>query len=283
MNGSVRYNGGLTADTSAGPSGALWDDCPWDQIQRDPNFGYGFFDDFCHNPLIPTETSQAAWKNYKVFNTGSGVVAPVSAINSTETGGGILGITLDTDNDSGTIADAYPAYYLSGSASTSGKLWFEARIAVHSIATNMVSVLLGLAETDLWTLATGVPLNGGDAITNSASFIGFQRAEDGLGVVNTVYSDRATSVTNIGASEGTAAANTWVKLGIVYDPTLSTDCVKFFQNGIQLATSLSRADLVAMTNLDANAVGLMLATVADTAGTSATTYMDWWRIAQLRP
>ncbi|MEW6439247.1 MAG: hypothetical protein AB1508_19015 [Pseudomonadota bacterium] len=274
----IQYNNLSTT----GPSPAIWADCPVLDMALDPRIGYHVFDDFLSWPLIGTQTTQIAHDKYKVFNTGSGVVTQVSAVNSVETSGGILSITLDTDNDSGSIAQAYPSFLLTGSATTSAKLWFEARVAVNTIATNTLGFMVGLAEVEQWTLATGVPFNGGDGITNSASFIGFRKTEDGLGSIDSVYSDRATSFTNIGAGQASCTANTFVKLGFRYDPSLLADCVSFYCDGVKMATTFARSSVTGTTNLKANALGLIAAVIADSGGTSGAFYMDWWRVAQLR-
>lgn len=267
-------------NTDRGPSPGLWGDCPIMSILEGSVAGTIFADDFVDFPLIGTQTTQIAHGRYKVFATGSGTVAGVSAVNSVELGKGILDFGVDTDNDSASLAQSYPSFLLK---STAGKLWFEARLAYTPILTNGIGWFLGLAETDLWTLATGVPFNAGDAITNAASAIGFRKEEDGLGVIDTVYSDRATSFTNIGdAAASVDAAYEFIKLGIKFDPSApAADRVKFYANNLELATSLSASALAALTNLDANALGLLFAVVADSAGTTGHAYLDWWRCVQL--
>ena len=267
-----------------GPSPAIWKNLPIEEIVSDRSKGVFHFDDFCHMPLIGTQTTQIGWDKYKVFATASGSVAPVSAVNSVEKGKGILAFLADTDNDSASLADAYPSYLMSGLASNSGKLAFEACIAVSSIATNGIGFMLGLAEVEQWTLATGVPFNGGDAITNAASFIGFRSLEDQVSsakTIDSVYSDRATSFTNIQATIASMTANTFVKLGLLYDPKDAANCVRFFVDGVETSTPMTRSTLTGLTNLDANALGLIAAIVADSAGTAINYFMDWWQVAQL--
>src|SRR5439155_21491776 len=121
---------------------------------------------------IGTQTTQIAWGNYKVFATSGAAVTPVSVVNSVDLGKGILALTHAADNDSASVAQAYPVFKISGSKTTSGKLWFECRIAVKSLLTLRNGFLVGLAETNLWTLATGVPFNAdAAAITNGAAFL----------------------------------------------------------------------------------------------------------------
>jgi hypothetical protein len=266
------------------PSPAIWDDCPIDAILSRPGFGRHFYDNFEDAPLVGTQTTQIGYGKYKVFATTGSGVAPVSAINSVEKMGGAMAFSTDTDNDSASLAQPYPAHLLTGAVADGGKLWFEACIAMNTLLTNTMGWMLLLAETDQWTLATGVPFNGGDAITNGAAGIGFRKGEDALGVVDTVVTDRATSFTNIGASEGLlSAAYAFAKFGLVYDPAKSSDCITFYQDNVALATKYTKAQILATTNLKANALGMIFAAVADSAGTTAASYLKWWRVAQINP
>ena len=281
---TVDFKRNLSADANRQPSPAIWADCPVKDLIENPGLGTYFFDDFQDFPLDGTQTTQIGHGKYKVFNTGGGKVSRISAVNSVELAGGALRIQVDTDNDSGSIAQSFPSYFMSGVKSTGPKIWFECCVAQSAIPTNNIGWMVGLAEVELWTLATGVPFNGGDAITNGAAFIGFRAEEDGLGVVDTVYSDRATSFTNIGDTEaGTMVANTFRKFGFVYDPDKTTNCVTFFANNLELTTKYSKTDLVALTNLDANMLGIIAAVVSDSAGTTTDWWMKWWRVAQLLP
>ena len=278
---AMRMKGNLaSADTGRGYSPNIWGDCPVKSILEGSIAGTIFQDDFLDFPLIGTQTTQIAHGRYKVFAHTGCAVTPVSAVNSVELGNGILDFSTDTDNDSASLAQSYPSFMLK---STSGKLWFEARLAWTPITTNGIGWFIGLAETELWTLAAGVPLNAGDAITNSASAIGFRKPEDDLTTFDTVYSIRDTSFVEIGGAEGSvAAAYEFAKLGFVFDPQAATaNRVRFYQNNLALATELSATTLEALTYLDANALGLIFAQIADSVGTSGHTYLDWWRCVQL--
>ena len=285
---SVKYRGNQgsnipnTIARSYSPN--IWADCPLDDIRNGvlpgawiEKNGWSTF------PLAGTQTTQIGFDDYKLFATADGTIAPVSAINSVECIGAPLAFTCGTtsDNESLSLAQSYPSFLLSGLTTNSGKLWFEAEIAVSSIATNTIGFMLGLAETEQWTLASGVPFNAGDAITNAASFIGFRKEEDGLGVVDTVFSDRATSFTNIGDAEGSMAANTLIKYGMVYDPKQTDDCIRFYENGVQLTTEMSNSTLTGKTNLDANALGVIAAVIADSAADAVKFYLSRWRCFQL--
>lgn len=284
MNNVTFRRTGSTVSGQHEPSPEIWADCPVKDLLERPELGRYFYDNFLDFPLIPTITTQVGVGKYKAYNTGSGTFQGVTSINSAEVLGGALQVDLDTDNDSGSIAQAYPQFRMSGLPATDGKLWFECCYCQSSVVTNLASVFFGLAETEQFTLAATVPLNASDSTNNSGSMIGFRIEEDGLGVVDTVVSDRATSFTNIGDTEaGTMTAFTFAKYGMVYDPTRSTDCVRFYVNNVQTTTSISKSTLIAYTNLDANALGFLWASCADSAGTTFKGFMKWVRIAQLNP
>lgn len=287
MTNTVQYKGNQGSNvpnTIAGVfSPSIWSECPLEKL-RDGRIPGAIFEqrDFTEWPLAPTLTTQIAYGKFKAFATSAGTIAPTaSAFATTKPLGNVLAMTFDTDaDDSASLAQAYPSFRLSGLTSNSGKLWFEAEVGLNVITTNGTAMFCGLAETDLWTLATGVPFNGGDAITNSAAAIGFRHMEDGLGTIDTCYSDRATSFSNIGDDEGTIAAATLVKFGMIYDPLETTNCIRFFQNGVELTTKVSRATLVALTNLDAAVLGFLFAACADTVD-AGVAYLSQVRVAQI--
>lgn len=268
------------------PSPAIWGSPGFNirKLLSNPSLGIYFYDNFVDLTLTPTLTTQIGFGAYKAYAASGCNITRVSAINSVEVMGGALQISMDTDNDEASIGLPYASFLMSGLASNSGKLAFECCYTQNSIATNMASTFFGLGETDAFTFGANVPHNSGDAIDASGSMIGFRIEEDGLGVVDTVYSDRATSFTNIGDTEaGTITAHTFRKYGFLYDPTRSADCVRFFIDNVQCTTPLTRAALVALTNLDANSLAPMWSVAADSAGTSFLGSMKWWRVAQYYP
>lgn len=281
---TLRFAGNLgSADTTRSKSPNIWKDCPWNDIKEGVRNGIAFYDDGQDFPLIGTQTTQIGHGKYKVYATTGSSVSRVSSINSVIVPGGAFALSTDTDNDAAALAQSYPTILLSGLTSNTGKMWFEGCFARKSLVTNMAAGFLGLAEVDKWTLSATVPFNASDSIDASAAAIGFRLAEDGLGAIDTVYSDRATSFTNIQAAATTlSAAYTFTKLGMKYDPADKENrVIRFYVDNLELATAMSGTDLRALTNLDANALGLIWAMCADSAGTAAVDYLKWWSVAQV--
>lgn len=275
----------LSTVNTVQPSPAIWGrlPIPFERLLTERDYGVAFHDDFQDLPLTPTLTTQIGFGKYKAYAASGCNITRVSAVNSVEVPGGVLTITTDTDNDEASITQAYASYFLSGVATTSGPVLFECRYAQNSIATNMASVFFGLGEADAITLGADTPLNSGDATANTWSGLGFQVTEDGVGAVRTVYTDRATSFTEVEAGVKTMAANEFNNYGFIVDPNETANFITFYVNNQPTATRVSRATWTALTNADANSMALMFAVAADSAGTSFANYMPWWRVAQLKP
>ncbi len=273
------------ASSTREPTPIIWADCPVADIQENPVKGFHVYDDFLNIGLIPVETTQIAYPPYKVYATASAAVAPVQTINSVILGtGGVMGFQVAADNDGLSLAQPYPHAYITGNKANGGKLWFEAQIAVSTIASNTIGWFLGLAETDKWALSATIPFNAASAsLNNGAAGIGFFGDEAGVGVYRSAVTDRATSFTSINATLGTMVAYTFVKLGMVYDPEGGADAIKFYVNGVLDSTRYTATQIAATTNLKANALGMIFACIGAASVSTGAAYLRWWRLAQLYP
>lgn len=269
------------ANTSRLPSPAIWADCPVAGIREGSIDGFYFEDDFTSFLLPGTQTSEINLGPYKVYNTGSGTVITDAMPHSTTPGqaGGIISMLCDTAGDQSVIGTHASPFLLT--TTQSGKLWFEARVATTSILTAMGQWFVGLCESAVVTYGAAIPLADADATASTCAMIGFNRLEDGLGVLNTSYTDHAAVWTDIqAAANSTLAANTWIKLGMKVDFSNAQRCVKFFVDNVECSTAMTRAALLATTHLDAKGLGPCMAFFADTSGTADYTYLDWWRVYQ---
>lgn len=269
------------ADTGRNRSPNVWKDCPIGGIKDGTINGVYFEDDFADFPLPGTQTSEIWLGRYKVYDTGAGKIITDNMPHSTTAGtaGGIISMLCDTDGDAAAIGTQACPFLLT--TTQLGKLWFEARVATTSILTNMGQWFIGLAENAVMTFGAAVPLANADATSNTGAMIGFNRLEDGLGVLNTSYADHATSWTDIGtAAYSGLAANTWVKLGMTVDFSDVQKCVRFYVNNLELSAGMTRAALLATTYLDVSGLGPCMAFFADSAGTADYTYLDWWKAYQ---
>lgn len=275
-------NPAFTQSTDRGPSNGLWNDAPsLDSLRNNPTLGWFHDDDFVDFGLPGTQTTEINLGRYKVYNTGAGKVITDSmpTATGTATGGGIISMLCDTAGDQSVIGTHSCPFSLRPSAG--GKLWFEARIATTSIATNMSHIFIGLGNNADVTFGAAIPLADADATGTAVALLGFTRLEDGLGVLNTSYTDEAASYTHVQTSAGSIAANAWRKVGFTYDPYGGSSALQFYVNGTKCTTALSATTLAALTHLNASGLGLVFAQFADSAGTGNYAYLDWWRCVQV--
>jgi hypothetical protein len=270
-----------TGNTNRDPSPGIWGGFPVGPIKDGTIAGQYFFDDFDMWPLQSDLTTQIKHGQYKAHLDTSCTMTSISTVNSVELGKGILQIGSNAAEDVNALAQSYPSYLLS---STAGKLCFEARIATDDVTTaNGLGFFIGLAETETFTFSDVIPLTAADAPVNTGSYIGFHFPEDDLTTIDTVYTDRAATWTQVKDAAVTGlAANTFMKLGFVFDPKLpAAKRITFYKNGVPLDDKIACSTLTGLTNLDANALGLMLATVVDTGGAAINFWMDWWAVGQI--
>lgn len=271
---NVHYSG---LNTNRGPSPRLWHDCDPLKIAQEGN-GIIFFDDFVNGlGLDATQTTQVTQGQYKAYCATAGTITKSVGFPTTATPGGFIRALADTAGDAFSLATITSPFVLNNGG---GKLWFEARIGITGIATNNLHLFVGLGETTLQTLSGTVPLGDANATEGAGAMLGFNILEDGLGVLNASYADRATAWTDIQAGVGTMAAHTWKKVGFKYDPNNSAEALAFYVDGAKQSSVMTAAALAALTYLDVGGLGLLWAGYADSAGTSTYAYMDWWKCVQ---
>lgn len=273
------YARNFTSNSNRLHSPNLWRRGPGlDAVQNGYRDGTYFFDDFLDYTLPGTQTTVVAQGRYKAYSASAGQWVSDNMPSSTTAGvadGWISGLC-DTDNDAMAIGTEASPIVLSTTGTR--KCIFEARIATTSILTNMGQIFCGLNENRVAAFSSTVPLGGGDAFNTSSAGIGFRRAEDGLSVLDTIYWDHSAteSVVQSTASTGVLAANTAIKLGLFFNPDDTDRCVRFFVNGLECTTAMTKAALLATTYLDVAGLGPCLAFYADSAGTADYLYLDWW-------
>ena len=277
----------LTTANQGRAYSSFWADCPEENIRRGRTNGTFFEDDFVDFGLPGTQTTEINLGRYKVFSVTAGKWQTDAMPHSTTplgTGGIISGLG-DSDGDSGAIGTQACPFSLA--TTVKSKLWFEARIAVTSILTNMTHFFVGLGENAVATFAAAVPLDNANATSATLAMIGFNRLEDGLGVLNTSYADQAALWTDIqAAANSTLAANTWIKLGMTFDFTDQADILRagrFYVDGVECTSYLTKAALAALTHVDAKGLGFLMAYYADSAGTACYHYIDRVKIFQQLP
>lgn len=269
----IQYKGGLsTENSSAYPSKEIWGDCPVGDILLDPTVGYHFYDDFLSFPTIttPTITTQAAWANgYKAFGSSGGTITMPTAASLV---GGVVLTETDDNEGVGLATIQLPYKIIQGG----GKLWFEARFKTNVIDNTKHGLVCGLWGSQ--TLSATVPI-AADGTLADLNFVGFHRLEGDGDMLDTVYkADGVTQVT-VQADAITLVADTFVKVGMVFDPT--TGVLTFYKNGVALSTTKSIPTAAGTDFPNDVQLGLCFAQLCASSDDAIST-LSWWRCAQLK-
>ncbi len=282
MSGTARYAG---TDTSRGPSGTIWGDCPWEEIKAGSVAGYLVEDDFTSFMKTPatTEGNFAAEHGYAQFSDTGGTIA-----NDSTTGtGGEMQIGSDGDNEGASIRTRATPFRVSRSFR---EFWFEARILTSTIADAKHNIFIGLMEDAVLTAT--VPLTATGTLADQNLF-GFQRPETvrsvagtGGAIMNTVYKANGVTAVTVQTDAVALVAATYTKLGIKFRRGVDkaypqTNILSFYQDGVRLSTSYAMPTGQGTDFPNDVSLGLVFAVLNATGSTPGTSTIDWWRAAQI--
>ncbi len=307
-----------TADTDRGPSKQIWSDCPIPLIVEQELEGKGAmmtWDDFT-NTAFPALNAQGSMGQWSVWADTTSLLIDSSQLGSE---GGIFAWGHGTTLKAFTLASTAGSYRFQSQATghpLMNKMWFEARVAVGSIATGGTDLFVGLMDntsTQVTASATGVFTGTASTFQTAKNYFGFYMASTlgtDFALVFNIPSGTQQVPTNLQtlvASGGTPAAlaayaavsngnpTGFVKLGWVFDPNynaqyissassgqtagnLARPLIRIFVNGIQLAAFLTSTNVQASTFPG----GWMAPVIAmQNVSTSVKTYIDWIRVAQM--
>ena len=176
-----------------------------------------------------------------------------------------------------------PSWVVSDTAADAKKLWFEARVKKASVTDEGSAMYVGLGwdHTTGTSVAVTTCLTDDEAELGAFSFLGFLCDLSNADSWDFTYmADAQTAVTKI-AGVDVAVADTFVKLGFVYDPDApSTKRIKVFVNNVEQTTYVTATNIGTATFPDAEPMAMVWAVKVGTAAESKA-QMDWWRAAQL--
>jgi hypothetical protein len=241
---NIVYGGTL----GIGFSEALWEDCPFDAIARNPGLGIAFFDDYMsdHNP-----TTAEGWV---ITQTTTGTLTMLAG----EGGALHFDTAGSTTADDGLEAQLLNCRVLPAAGKT---IWFEARVKMND-ATDQYYV--GLAATDTSLIASGVL----DDVVDKCGFV--HAAADTDNKISSVTA--RTSAEDETSDVADNADGTYTTLGFRISGLTS---VEFYVNGALVETGVTAA------NIPNAAMCLSFACKIEGTGTDAEMDVDWVRIAQL--
>lgn len=310
----LRKNLNTSPDTTRGASNNIWADCPLPLFREDPTQGWDFTDDFnmTGNVTMASGAAAGSMGQWSIYGYQGG------QINDAQLEGGVIKLSSDGDNEGiALLSSAGSARFLTTSTlALNQKMWFECRVAKSSVATAHLTGFVGLMAP---TLSSGLPAAAqpltttDDTPMTAGSLFGFlltgttstRGGPTEVGVTFVLASGTVNYPTNLQtlmASTGNTvlAADTYVKLGWVYDPNALTGLVttatarqtagslrrkliRFFVNGLECPTFLSSDDVVNATSGQAFPTAFMAPCVAMmNMASQSSDYLaiDWIRIAQ---
>lgn len=223
--------------------------------------------------------SGAGGSQYTTYqNTGVTIAQNenVADIGSGSTGAlGVLEVANnDADNDQGFIqfGGGVGAFRIDNGASNTGKVMFEARFQTESIADDGVAFFIGLGTGPL---ADGDLADDTGDLVASKGYIGFQRLNDDGDQLDIVYQAASQTKQTLVANAQTLVANTWYKVGFVYDPDAGdSKKITFYINGAEQSTYVTTALIDAATFPEGEALSPMLLTKTGTAS-EASVWLDY--------
>lgn len=281
-------------DTSAGPSASIWAAFNTADFIRNPELGYDVFEDFNggFGPFLGFEDGTGGSDVKQLANFLGGAIR-LNCTTDNETSSVYLGAVPDEAG----VVDAGVAggggFLISTTAGSEAMLAFEARIRPDVVSDTISTIFAGL--TDQAGLATtAFPITADDVFADVAC-LGFIRPANNGDELDVAYNE-ASEIQNdhgedvLAATENTTAlvANTWVKLGFVFNPNsnrrsdgTNQDRITFYVNGEALGDPIDAADL-AVSDFPDGAGMVPCVSFTAASGTTTTVDVDWIRCAQFR-
>jgi hypothetical protein len=237
--------------TCRGPSSIIWGDISEWQDDMRAGRAIVIFDDFV-TPYVHATTVVKGGK-YTLQDTGVLIRGDSTAVNTVNE----LGVTLFSNaaaNEEGHMqwGSGSGAFRISPNDGQKGKVAFEARIKVNSIAANAAYLFFGLGTG---TVAADYLVDDTGALIATEAFVGFRADAATAAGLDTIYQEASQTIQEVEANSATLVADTWTKIGYLYDPTQvdKSKRIRFFQDGTEISaansTQLANATLFPDTGL----------------------------------
>lgn len=248
--------------------------------------GYGWFDDFLSFGNITVTTAAGQLQPPFGMHAYIEVDATVGSIKNlaTEVGGVIklLTSTDATDGDNhqtslGMGANVGTMFKITDTAGSEKALIFEARFRLPSVTNGDGSVFIGLGEEALGAAATPLADSSGHVLA-SKDLIGFVVFEDDNDALKFVYRKAGQATVTV-MTWGTAlAANTWYKVGFIYDPDHAdtNKKIRIFINNTEQSTGVTATNIAAATFPDDEELTMYASIIASGDNDPQSFDLDWW-------
>ena len=245
---------------AAQPSQVIWADCPLLEMMVDGRGAY-FIEDF-----VSGGGADGTSGSFGAFLDAGSTLTYANEVN------GALVLTEATNDEAVSIFGG-PAFQITQNG---GKFWFEARVKTSNITAAKQAFFVGLMDS---TAASEVVPLAADGALADVNCVGFHAEEGNTTAFDTSYKADGVTAVVVNENVGTLAVDTYVKLGMRFDPFDAT--LRFYIDGVEQASSKVIPNATG-TDFPANVamkwfIGQHLA-----ASETETLTIDWVRVAQLR-
>jgi len=271
MTNTIQYRGNQganVANTTRDMSPNIWHDCNQEKI-RFRGGGVYFEEDFDKPGYTAGITTTAAWGQWKAFGSTGATHLPATPV-----WGGIATLGSDGDDEGAVIQGVGLPFQISRSHN---KLWFEARVKFDTIADTKYDAFIGLG--DQMTISATVPITAAAGTMADENWVGFHRLGTDGDYVDCRYKADGVTAVDVATDAQVLVADTWVKLGFVYNPL--DYVLTFYGNGIELGTKTIPS--AAGTDFPNDVLLSPLAAVLNAAAVTSVFSIDWIRCFQLNP
>ena len=279
---STRHSAEGTVNRGLSP--VIWQEHFLGKIQNDPSRIGFFFDDFAD----AGNWADGDTVKYAVHIDSTGTIVADPTVDLSEGEFGVLRFTTDgTEHDQLSIqmgGNVGNLVKIDDAAGEDGVVAFECRVKVATITTGDLRLFFGLAEAAS-SADNRVLTDTADTFGNY-DYLGFWVKEtDGASLFRAF---KRTSGTLDEEDTGhDLVLNTWIKLGLLYDPDEAADKrIRFFVDGAECTdkdTRCDATDLADDTNFPAGEEMAPIILLKCGAGTAGTDYLhlDWLAVGQV--
>jgi hypothetical protein len=240
-------------------------------------------DDFMSFHGLLTSTAGDYEGGYKSYQDSGNTISQVA-----DKKGGVLKLYLDaTDNDEAWLQSCGSSGVLGAISDTAGDdhlTVFECRFQISSVADDVAATFLGLAEEGCAAADTKVDNTG---VLADKDYIGFNTVHTNSGTAGTnaamnfVYRKSGQTAQTKIATLQTLVANTWYKMGFVYDPLEPTSRrITVYVDNVEQSTYVTGTNIATATFPDAEEMAFLAGLKAGSAAASSL-LIDWWAFGQL--
>lgn len=282
MGGTVRLSAEGTVNRGLSPE--IWQAYGFIGTTNDPSRKPFFYDDFDGLGVYASATAQGP---YMTLQEGASTLQQCAAADNSEEEFGVLEIaTFDADNEEASIelgAGVGGLVRLDDTVGERSVVAWEARVKRTTVLDNETVFAFGIGEPG-FAVTNALVDDTGAMVAAGKDFVGFQTLAASNEEIDAIYMIGGTATTvQVKDNAGTAVADTWQKLGCVFDPLAATDDkLRYFIDGAEISYGTKLTDTIIATGTafptDEEMTLVLLCKNTDGTPAAHPFYMDWWAV-----